>query len=400
MGVDKSFYFCDVLNIAKFFNLKIIMKKFYILILLALLCSPLCVSAQEAAAQEKEQLDAQVDSLQQRLAKIEKRAKIWDKLKQHFKISGLLQAGYSWEESSSTFYLRRARLSLAGDIFRGKKGAMADYRLQVEFTSTPKIVDLYIRYAPVKEFGIQIGQFKSPLSIENSEYNPKILEFIDYSLVAQRLAHLSSGDVTGISSTGRELGAQFYGSAFHKKGYSILRYNLALFNGNGINAKDNNKTKDFVGRVMVSPIKDLTLAGYYQYGEGSFAQDKFPQFYGAEVGNTKYVKYQRYGGGVAYNGKHAFARAEYIGGKTGVLRSEGAYASAGYKFCGKGMVGVRFDYFDDDLSNIQREFNYTLGVTYQPWKYLRLQLNYVYKHYQHFDKKNGNLINFMVTAMY
>lgn len=377
------------------------MRKLYLLILLCALCAPMSLSAQESVAAEKAVVESSEEALPQRVEKLEKRAKVWDKLKQHFKISGLLQAGYSWDEGTSTFLLRRARLALAGDIFRGKKGAMADYRLQVEFTGTPKIVDLYIRYAPMKELGLQIGQFKSPLSIENSEYSPKILEFIDYSLVAQRLVRLSSNDVTGISATGRELGAQLYGSILPKEGYSIIRYNLALFNGNGINTKDNNKSKDFVGRVMVSPIKDLTLAGYYQYGEGVFAQDKFPAFFGTDPVNAKYVQYQRYGGGVAYNGKHAFARAEYIGGKTGVLRSEGAYASAGWKFCdGKGMVGARFDYFDDDLSNIQREFNYTAGVTYQPWKYLRVQLNYIYKQYQHYDKKGMNCVGLLVTAMY
>lgn len=374
------------------------MKRFYLIALVALVLGLTNVSAQN---EDAAQLLKQVDSLEQRLAKVEKRAKTWDKIKQHFKISGLLQAGYSWDEGASTFYLRRARLSLSGDIFRGKKGAMADYRLQVEFTGTPKIVDLYARYAPVKEFGIQIGQFKSPLSIENSEYNPKVLEFIDYALVTQRLVRMSSSDITGISSTGRELGAQFYGSAIHKKGFSVLRYNLALFNGNGINSKDNNKTKDFVGRLMVSPIKDLTFAGYYQYGEGNFAADKFPHFFDSPTpANTQYVTYQRYGGGVAYNGEHAFARAEYIGGETGVLSSEGAYVSAGWKFCKKGMVGVRFDYFDDDLSNDQREFNYTIGAVYQPWKYLRLQLNYVHKQYQHFGKDSGNMINLMITAMY
>jgi hypothetical protein len=110
------------------------MKKFYFLILFALLFTPICVSAQEKV-EEKAQLEAQVDSLELRIAKLEKRAKVWDKLKQHFKISGFIQAQYIWQNAvlsrdemgvsltkgESTFNLRRARLSLAGDIFRGKK---------------------------------------------------------------------------------------------------------------------------------------------------------------------------------------------------------------------------------------------------------------------------------------
>ena len=268
---------------------------------------------------------------------------------------------------------------------------MADYRLQVDFASSPQIVDAWVRYRPFNELGVQVGQFKVPLSIENSEYAPLQLEFIDYSLVIQRLVRMSANDVTGISSTGRDCGAQLYGGFFAREGFNILNYNIAVFNGNGINKGDNNHSKDFVGRVMVNPIRDVAIAGYYQYGEGN-------------LGESKYVCYQRYGGGAAYEGRHAFARAEYIGGITGSLHSEGAYASAGWKFhtakAGNGSVGARFDYFDDDVHTAAREFNYTIGATYQPLKYLRLQLNYALKHYPHQDRALANLLSVQVAGIF
>ena len=142
---------------------------------------------------------------------------------------------------------------------------------------------------------------------------------------------------------------------------------------------------------MICPMKDLTIAGYYQYGEGNF-------------GEKKYVGYQRYGGGIAYNGRHAFARSEYLRGNTGTLLSEGAYASAGWKFhtqkAGYGSVGVRFDYFDENIYNREREFNYTLGVAYQPWRYMRLQLNYTIKQYQHFGKPLAHSLMAMVSGIF
>jgi phosphate-selective porin len=320
----------------------------------------------------------------------------WNEVKQHFNISGYIQTSYNLDVSdsqiaNSTFRIRRARLSFAGDIFKLERWGMADYRLQVDFASSPQIVDAWVRYRPFNELGVQLGQFKVPLSIENSEYSPLQLEFIEYSLVVQRLVRMSSNDVTGISSTGRDCGAQLYGGFFKREDFNILSYNLALFNGNGINRADNNHSKDFVGRVMVNPIRDITLAGYYQYGEGN-------------IDANEYVGYQRYGGGVAYEGRHAFARAEFIAGLTGSLHSEGAYASAGWKFhtanAGNGSVGARFDYFDEDVHTSAREFNYTIGATYQPLKYLRLQLNYALKHYPHQNRALTNVLSVMVAGIF
>ena len=321
----------------------------------------------------------------------------WEDFRKHLNISGYLQALYTLEMAdgrteNSSFRIRRARLSFAGKIVESEEVGMADYRLQVDFAENPKIVDAWVRYCPFAQLGMQVGQFKIPLSIENSEYAPLKLEFIDYSLVVQRLVKMSGDDVTGISSTGRDCGAQLYGGFLKREGFHLLNYNLAIFNGNGINAKkDNNHSKDFVGRVMLCPLKDLTIAGYYQYGKGNFEEQK-------------YLNYERYGGGIAYNGRHAFARGEYIRGNTGSLRSEGAYASAGWKFstpkAGSGLLGARFDYFDENIYTPSREFNYTLGVAYMPWRYMRLQLNYTLKQYQHYEKPFAHLLQVMVSGIF
>ena len=320
----------------------------------------------------------------------------WDDVKQHLAITGFMQASYNLEvvdsyTVTSSFRIRRARVSFAGNIFEKEKWGMADYRLQVDFASSPQIVDAWVRYRPFEELGVQVGQFTVPISIENTEYAPLQLEFIDYSLAIQRLVRMSNNDVTGINSAGRDCGAQLYGGFIAREGFNILNYNIAVFNGNGINKADNNKSKDFVGRVMINPFRELTIAGYYQYGEGA-------------IGEQKYVRYQRYGGGASYEGRHAFARAEYIGGVTGSLHSEGAYAAAGWKFytnrVGRGSVGVRFDYFDENTHTSAREFNYTLGLSYKPWKYLRLQLDYVLKQYPHQGRALSHNLVAMVSGIF
>lgn len=379
------------------------MKKF--LLTLLALCALNAVSAQTA-----EENNAEVEALKERVAQLEKRSTVWDKLKPAFKFSGYIQAGYDylWNEdgtSTSTFHLRRARVTMQGDVYKGKKGAKASYRLQLDFCRTPVIVDLWAKYQPVNEFGIQVGQFKLPFGIENTDYNALKLEFINYSQAIQRLARLGSGDMTGISSTGRDIGAQLYGGFIKKDGFSIINYEVGVFNGTGMNAKDNNKTKDIVGRLTIQPLKKLKIAGYYMWGEGDVTslQNKYPLIVEglAEDFNAKYVGYQRYGGGADFNNKFLFARAEYIGGKTGNLTSEGVYAQVGYKFLGKCAVGVRFDYFDENTKAEGNQINYSATISYHPWKHIRLQAEYVHQTYNKLaGSKNGNCLYLMATAMF
>ncbi|MBO7125777.1 MAG: hypothetical protein J6V74_08060, partial [Bacteroidales bacterium] len=186
--------------------------------------------------------------------------------------SGFLQAGYTYTDANtSTFLLRRARIVLQGDLYKGDAGKF-DYKLQLEVTGTPKILDLQLRYRPIDEFGIKLGQYKSPLSIENSEYNPAKLEFINYSLVVQRLARMSKTDLSGYNENGRDLGLEFFGSAFKQDDYSLLNYELAIFNGYKLNTNDDNQSKDIVGRLIVNATKELSFAGYYQWGEGNLPE--------------------------------------------------------------------------------------------------------------------------------
>ena len=124
-------------------------KKIFATLLVAIF-----VSHSVSAQNEK----AQIDSLQQRIAKLEKRAVTWDKVKQHFKISGYIQAAYfadftDGETDASYFRIRRARLSLAGKIVDNEKVGMADYRLQVDFAESPKIV---LKNLQKNKYGISI----------------------------------------------------------------------------------------------------------------------------------------------------------------------------------------------------------------------------------------------------
>ncbi|MBQ2023591.1 MAG: porin [Alistipes sp.] len=378
------------------------MKKFILSIIALAFAGTL--SAQEPTNQQ-----AQIDSLNLRIAKLEKRSQVWDKLKPAFKVSGYIQAGYDylWNEdgtTTSTFHLRRARISLQGDIYKGAKGAKASYRLQIDLCKELPIMDLWVKYQPINQFGVQFGQFKVPVSIENTDYNATKLEFINYANTVQRLVRMSSSDLQGINSSGRDIGALLYGGFIKKDGYSIINYEVGVFNGSGINTKDKNKSKDIAARLTIQPLQKLKIAAYYMGGEtdASSLIEKYPTMVVDNSGvNTKYLDYNRYGGGFDFNNKHIFARSEYIGGQTGAMRSEGVYAQVGYKFLNKCSVGVRFDYFDENKADDGNQMNYSVAASYHPWKYLRLQAEYTRQTYNHIvGSKNSNGLYLMVSAIF
>ena len=324
-----------------------------------------------------------------------------DQLKKLVTPSGFLQTGYTYTDAhTSTFLLRRARLVLQGDLYKGDAGKV-DYKLQLELTGTPKILDLFVRYKPIDEFGVRLGQYKSPLSIENSEYNPAKLEFVEYSLVVKRLARMSGSDLSGYNQNGRDLGLEFLGSAFRKEGYSLLNYELAIFNGHTLNANDNNESKDIVGRLIVNLTKELSVAGYYQWGEGTYPQyvDSTHTFVKT---NDLYDPLQRFGGGIAYKTSKAFARAEYIAGETNGTKSGGFYVAGGYEVVKNLALVARYDYFCDnnDDKDYNTEQDITVGVNYTPAKPINLKLNYIHQGYSKEGKDDVNGLYFMVTVKY
>ena len=308
--------------------------------------------------------------------------------------SGYLQTGYQSDfDLNNSFYIKRVRISLGGMLFENPTYGKLEYKIQADLAGSPKLVDYFFKYTVREDFGIQLGQFKSPLSIENSEYAPLKLELIDYSLLVQRFCKMSAADLSGGgSSTGREMGVQFYGNVYKMgDGHHLVKYNVALFNGNGINKMDDDKRKDFVARLMVFPIKDLCVAGYYLRSLGPHDETA------PEYNDYDWYIFDRYGGGIAYDGKYAWLRAEYMAGHTHGWRAEGAYGTVGYKFTDDLNIGFRYDYFTTnsrEQGHVQQY--YSGGVSWFPLKWLRLQLNYTLKNEPGAEKPT-HLINFMTT---
>ena len=352
---------------------------FRIIIGMLALAIPLFVNAQNDVQQQVNELNGKIDRMP--------------------KISGFVQGLYQanldgdGKLTDNTLRMRRVRMSVEGTLFKG-----LTYKIQGDFTRSPMLVDGFLKYKPCNEFAIQVGQFKTPFSIENP-INPLNLEIFDYGEIIQKL--VGYRDVCGVGSLGRDLGIMATGSLFpvemqNGQKFGIVDYSIGLFNGNGANVLDNNNRKDLVGRLDIHPVKDLTLSGSYYYGK--YKKDDVNQ--GVRT---------RWSAGIQYNDGNFVIRAEYINGFTGyqvaafndtlpalddqgnqifvenLRNSKGYYAEAGYNFkLGKDksqklMPVVRYEHYapGDINSVVYGESNfYTVGVNYWPLKSVNFKLDY------------------------
>lgn len=310
---------------------------------------------------------------------------------EHLSLSGYLQGGYSWDTDSNpetTFYLKRARISLTGNAPEEK----FDYRLQVDMAGSPKICDLYFRYKPSPAFGMQIGQFKLPFAIENDIYGPTKFEFIDYSYITTLFAR-NNAQYDGLAATGRDLGFQVYGSLGEADGYHALSYNIGIFNGAGINGKDNNSSKDLVGRVIYKPSKELSFTASYMYAETDVKIN--------EEMTRRYVESPRWAIGAIYDNMSVLVRSEYAEARFGDMFVSSFYAMAGYQLTKTWGLYARYEFLNHERESIHSDNldRITIAGVYKPYDFLRIQINYSHTIKQTHEPY-GTGLNFMVTTIF
>lgn len=381
---------------------------FRIVIGMLLFAIPLCINAQVRPTKPKQEPKkvqvekTEAEKLEKEKAKKEEKEKKEkgrnpfnsDMLKFSGFVQGMYQANLSDEGklTGNTFRMRRVRLSAEGTLFKG-----LTYKIQGDFSRSPMLVDAFVKYKVADAFAIQLGQFKTPFSLE-SPINPVNLEIFDYGEGIQKLVGYS--DVCGVGGIGRDIGLMATGKLFAIKDgeevkYHVVDYALGVFNGNGPTTTDNNNRKDFVGRLEIHPmLKALTLSGSYY--NGKYKKDDINQ--GAR---------ERWSAGAQYNDGDLVVRAEYLSGTTGhqveayddagpildengdqvyyedLLLSQGYYAVAGYNFrfgkenSQKLMPVLRYEHFTQDNDIVNGGTNYyTVGINYWPVKSLNFKLDY------------------------
>ena len=260
-----------------------------------------------ASAEEPEVLNAEVQAVEettQEKSSIEIPA--WIK---NIKFSGYGMLQYQGQDPegnhSNSFNLRLARFILDGKI------GDFDWRAQIQGTNatgpgqpTVQLVDLYAEWRKYPEFKVRAGQFKRAFTFENPTH-PITQGWRGYADVINKLS--AFGDRTGEkSSGGRDIGIQVSGDLFpNANGRRILHYQVGVYNGEGVNQKDMDNRKDFIGGIWVMPIKGVRIGAFGWTGSRGGMLDPV-------TGEKRSIEKNRYCLSAEYDLNEYTFRAEYI----------------------------------------------------------------------------------------
>jgi hypothetical protein len=293
-------------------------------------------------------------------------------------ISGLVQARYQDFQQAgvnNSFDVHRARLDARGNITDNWS-----YEVYTEFAATTKLLEAYTTYSFGDFLKINAGQFKVPLSYE-SLVGDSQLDFIDRSQTVEALAGRSK-DVIG-NQIGRDLGVEVYGSFAKVSDHYLFDYTLGLFNGAGIDVtSDNNNYKDFAGRLVIHPIKALSLGGSLYEGED------------VATGSAKSQVRNRYGfDGQFVSGPLSIA-AEYLHGTDAAVNRDGWYAQAGYYVIPKFLqILGKYDTYDPNKTKpTDRTYIYTAGVNLVFNRWTKLSVDYLFRHEEAAVQINNDIL--------
>ncbi len=267
------------------------------------------------------------------------------------KLSGWVQA--RWTNAAGTtnpLELRRARLALDGSL-----AEKISYRVQADAVRSPVLLDARLDFNSLPYAKLTVGQFKIPFSQENLISSRDLIP-IERSLVVNNL-------VPGrdIGSNGRDIGAQLAGNFQRADGRPLLDYSVGVFNGAGINRRDDNRRKDVAAWLAVHPTAGLLLAGDYYNG----------------ATGTQKLSRERAGVEFAYVRKLYSLRGEYIWGHDDSIRKGGWYTQFAYRFRPQWEGLFRFDNYDPNRRASKDTTNtYLVGLNWHLSKWVKFQADY------------------------
>lgn len=299
-------------------------------------------------------------------------------------IKGYIQPQWEYYQTSdgkdaNSFTFNRARIAAVGNVPYD-----VSYFIMVDFSRFKKdnfLLDAFVSYTRYDWAKISLGQFKSPLSLEQN--TPcQSLHTVYRSKVVDELA-----------APQRDMGAMVFGSIFDSK----LNYYLAIMNDYNRGFEDENIAKSVKGRITFAPADFLQIGGSFAYGKT-----------GAEEDNEK----TRFGGEIQVKTGNFLFQSEYLwaddtgdyttgGGcdgtpiefHTGGVTRSGFYAHAMYMTSWNLQPVVKYEMYDSDMSiSDNSESIMTLGLNYFLNEWTRIQANYRYKSEQGNEIPNDQFV--------
>ena len=305
-------------------------------------------------------------------------------LSDNFRLSGYGQIGYNVAEhpegnhSNNSIDLARAILFATGKL--GDKNQFG-YMLMYDFGPNAGLHELYGEWMPLKSVNLRLGQYKIPFTLENP-MSPTRIETIQFSRASSSMSG-STGDVNQLdqdgnsigSKAGRDAGVQLSGLLFPQDDFFRLEYYAGLFNGTGLNSRDIDNHKDFIGTAYWQPIKGLRVGGSIYSGK-LYDQTR-----------------NRWTVGLEYKGQHFYGRTEYVSAHDGDLKRNGYYGSLVWKLVpDQWEILGKYDFYNSDTSiKGNGSHDITSGINYYFAVLSRVQLNYVHSN-DFFNGKNNMLL--------
>ena len=300
----------------------------------------------------------------------EKTETLLDRIKQHVNIGGYAHIGYVYNDfdpasGKSTNSFEITRVMLTADIkITDRLNAFCMYDL-----AKGTLHEIWAEYAFAPAFKLKAGQFKTPYTIE-SNMALSVVEQIRGAQAVQYMAGINGSDPSYGPFAGRDIGIMASGSLLNVGSHDLFAYSIGVFNGQGINHSDENKQKDVIGGLWVSPTKELQI--------GAFG------WTGRYTKNNVTVDRNRMAYGIKYEGDWT-VRAEYAtsqGGKTdnrfAATRADAWYVSVGAPLCKKLKAYAVWDVYRDEKTSDTQNALYTLALNYRLWKNLMIQGTYSY----------------------
>lgn len=241
-----------------------------------------------------------------------------------------------------------------------------------DFSSVVQEYYTDFRVTDNKALTIRLGQFKTGLSYENP-LSPTSQEAIDvYSEGVTFLTGCGSDPLLGVQY-GRDLGLSLFGETNDGK----IRYELDIMNGQGINKKDGNAEKDFIGRLEWHPVKGMNIVATGQIGRGHAIAKSL---YNPEIEIGQNYKRNRWTAGFDYKSKCLNLHGEYLEGRDGNAASRGAYVTGSVPLVQDKLDFVgSYDFFNFNTDLGMDQHKAIAGLQYWFYKKCRFQVQYIYK---------------------
>jgi len=327
-------------------------------------------------------MGARVDDLETAIKDVQSRLGKAEADQKKHKLDGYFQVRYSDDDATDTseFLVRRARFNIRGPV-----SDRVSYRIELQMdakekgggpTSKTQLRTLNADYKLDKGY-LRIGQAKVPWGYE-------LLESVPDLWTGERCLFMDR-----LFPNQRDIGVMYaYQAAATKP-----EFDLGIYNGTGINASDNNKTKNVMARVNF-PVRN-----------GSVALSGYTGKNGADASQTDQ---DRYGASARFKwpgGAHFMA--EFVTGRDLGSDIRGYYAQIGHPLAKTrpDLLFAKYDQYDEDTDASDNLFKrWSLGYWYELDPATRLTFVYEIRNpqdnFSELSKWDGNAYYLQLQVRY